>query len=48
MITRRERYIHTCGQVLYRDLCVFIERVVLTGVGVTKGQVVNSVRHVEL
>jgi fructose-1,6-bisphosphatase/sedoheptulose 1,7-bisphosphatase-like protein len=50
MIIRKERYIHirTSGQVLYRDLLVSIERVVLARVGITKGQVVNGVRHVEL
>lgn len=39
---------YTCGQVLHRDLCVFVEGVVLSRVGVTKGEVVNGVGHVEL
>ena len=40
--------VYTCGQVLHRGLCVSIERVMLTRVGVTKGQVMDGVGHVEL
>ena len=40
--------VYTSGQILHGGLCVSIERVLLTRVGVTKGQVVDGVGHVEL